>query len=275
MIRKSSRLVILSFCLFAIQILHGQSDGPIITSPPENHSVFTGANVALNISAMSSAKRVSLSEDGNTAVYDTGENSGAIFITYEFYAVPDDLRVYSEDLLLYDTGMISFGGTISVFHESVSSSLCTIVMNEDGANPSTAWDYTISTTLPLTYQWRKNEVAIPGATNNAYAITNAQLSDTGNYSVAVSNRFGVTISPASQVRVLDPNAHPALVINSAAGAFTISWPTNYAGFTLEASSNPALTNSWPVVTNAVFVNGIDWTVTGSTAGNRYYRLHKL
>jgi autotransporter-associated beta strand protein len=55
-----------------------------------------------------------------------------------------------------------------------------------------------SGTPPLTYQWRKNTVAISGATGTAYAIPAAQLGDAGTYDVVLSTDepSSVTSDPA-------------------------------------------------------------------------------
>lgn len=72
-------------------------------------------------------------------------------------------------------------------------------------------------TLPLTYQWKKDDVAIPGATNATLTITNAQPSDSSsNYYVMIMNRIGdvpyATNSTTVVVRVfpvtLDFADHP-------------------------------------------------------------------
>lgn len=47
---------------------------------------------------------------------------------------------------------------------------------------------------PLFYQWRKEGVALTGATNRDFMIANAQAGDQGSYSVAVSNAFGLVVS---------------------------------------------------------------------------------
>ncbi len=55
---------------------------------------------------------------------------------------------------------------------------------------------------PLTYQWRKNSVAITDATNAAYTINPVQYSHAGNYSVVVSNAYGLAISSNATLTVL-------------------------------------------------------------------------
>lgn len=49
-------------------------------------------------------------------------------------------------------------------------------------------------TQPMTYQWRFNELDLPGRTNASLTITNAQLADGGYYSAVVSNKVGFTTS---------------------------------------------------------------------------------
>ena len=53
-------------------------------------------------------------------------------------------------------------------------------------------------TAPLTYQWRRNGVALAGATSASYALTNAGLEIVGVYEVVITNPVGSVISaPAS------------------------------------------------------------------------------
>ena len=47
---------------------------------------------------------------------------------------------------------------------------------------------------PFSYQWNSNNIAVPGATNATFSLTNVNLSDSGNYSVLVTNTFGSTLS---------------------------------------------------------------------------------
>ena len=53
---------------------------------------------------------------------------------------------------------------------------------------------TVTGTAPLTYQWTKNGINIPGANSNSYAIAAAQGSDAGNYLLTATNSVG-TIGP--------------------------------------------------------------------------------
>jgi hypothetical protein len=43
---------------------------------------------------------------------------------------------------------------------------------------------------PFTYQWQSNNTSIAGATNASLSLTNVQVSQSGNYSVVVTNAYG-------------------------------------------------------------------------------------
>ena len=57
-------------------------------------------------------------------------------------------------------------------------------------------------TTPFQYQWFFNKKALPGATNLAHTITNAQTKHAGAYTVRVQNEIGSTTSGVATVKVL-------------------------------------------------------------------------
>ena len=57
---------------------------------------------------------------------------------------------------------------------------------------------------PLSYQWQNSLGAIAGATNASYTIFAAQATNSGNYSVIVSNPFGSVTSGVATVTVVFP-----------------------------------------------------------------------
>ncbi|MBI4663788.1 MAG: immunoglobulin domain-containing protein [Verrucomicrobia bacterium] len=65
-------------------------------------------------------------------------------------------------------------------------------------------------TLPLRYQWRLNGQDLGGATNVLLVLTNAQVADSGRYSVRVSNSAGAVNSSEAQVAVNPPSAPPVI-----------------------------------------------------------------
>jgi len=49
---------------------------------------------------------------------------------------------------------------------------------------------------PLSYQWRKNGAAIPGATTSSLGLTNVSAGDFGSYDLVVTNLYGSAVSAA-------------------------------------------------------------------------------
>jgi subtilisin-like proprotein convertase family protein len=79
----------------------------------------------------------------------TGQTAGTIYINYNMYSLPDDMRVYYENRLLFDSGMVSSTGSQKVNYGPGSATSLTIVVNEGGNyDPNTAWDYVVASTRP-------------------------------------------------------------------------------------------------------------------------------
>jgi hypothetical protein len=70
-----------------------------------------------------------------------------------------------------------------------------------------------STGGSVTYQWRRNGLAIAGATGPAYTAPALQLADTGSlYSVILTNTAGSTLSSAARLTVLPAVLAPAFTV---------------------------------------------------------------
>jgi hypothetical protein len=71
--------------------------------------------------------------------------------------------------------------------------------------------------IPLTYQWLKNGVAVPNATNDTLSFTKTAFSDTGSYQLFAGNPVGTNSSSVVALTVLPPvmfaNATNALVLH--------------------------------------------------------------
>ena len=129
----------------------------------------------------------------------------------------------------------------------------------------------------LVWQWRRNGVAIPGATSTSYTIPSATAVDAGAYSVVVTNGYG---SAASQ--------SAALIVRSVeAPRITGITPGIGGGIDLSCKGTPGqpyllLTSSNLVQPNAWISAGVDQADTNGTfrffdslpanAPRRFYRL---
>jgi sugar lactone lactonase YvrE len=93
------------------------------------------------------------------------------------------------------------------------------------------------------FQWRLNDVDIPGATNSVLRLDRVSLADNGNYTVVVGNSAGiVTSSPPAKVIVFEVPTSGPLILRQ---------PTNQplstggdARFQVEAAGTPPLRFQW-------------------------------
>jgi len=68
-------------------------------------------------------------------------------------------------------------------------------------------------TAPLAYQWKKNSVAISGATSSAYTTAATTSSDSGaQFTVVVSNTAGTATSSAAMLTVNAGAVAPSITI---------------------------------------------------------------
>ncbi len=67
---------------------------------------------------------------------------------------------------------------------------------------------------PLSYQWRKNGVAVPGSTNTDFSITNVAFADIANYDLLVTNLYGAATSSVVTVDAILPTPGNNLVLDS-------------------------------------------------------------
>lgn len=78
---------------------------------------------------------------------------------------------------------------------------------------------------PLSYQWRRNQVALAGATGASYRLPNVQAADAGRYDVQISNSLGQATSNQAVLTVNAPpiiTTHPASQSQSQGGTATFA-----------------------------------------------------
>ena len=104
---------------------------------------------------------------------------------------------------------------------------------------ATSFSVVASGTAPFTYQWLRNNVAIPGATAATYALASAQLTDAGSYTVVVTNAVAATTSAAAALTVTSS----APTISSQPASLTLLAGST-ASFSVSAAGAPPLTYAW-------------------------------
>jgi hypothetical protein len=134
-----------------------------------------------------------------------------------------------------------------------------------GANAS--FNVTATGTAPLSYSWKFNTIPIAGATTASLQLNNVQTTNSGTYSVTVTNSAGST------------NASATLTVNAAAAgpsitaqplSLTVSNGAS-ASFSVTASGTAPLSYQWlkgasnlPAATNSTY--SIPAVTTNDTAG---------
>ena len=177
---------------------------------------------------------------------------------------------------------------------SVNSSVAKLVVNGPvvitsqpvgvTVNPGSPVNLQVAATgaIPITYQWRKNGVAIAGATSDAYSIASAQISDGAQYSVVVSNIVGSVTSSTATVVVNTPvsiTTQPAgITVNPgvsvslkvvASGSAPITYQWRVGGVNIPGATGPTYTIPAAAASDAgsydVIVSNMVNSVTSSAA----------
>ncbi len=152
-------------------------------------------------------------------------------------------------------------------------------------------DATLSVTalgsLPLTYQWQKDQTDIPGATDAQYTIVNAGTNDSGEYRVIITNASGNVTSEEATLSVVVNILPVAEIITplpgtTYAGGTTIAF--SGSGTDAEDGTLPPSAFSWAIdfhhdththdepSTNGVTSGSFPVPDEGETSDNVWYRI---
>jgi hypothetical protein len=84
----------------------------------------------------------------------------------------------------------------------------------DNHSATTTATFQITTTgrTPINYQWRKDGVVIPGATNPGLSIVDIQHTHAGIYTVVATNAAGSTTSDSAALVVTLPATRPTVAL---------------------------------------------------------------
>lgn len=133
----------------------------------------------------------------------------------------------------------------------------TFSVNANGANP-------------LSYQWRKDTVIIPGATNSSYTIPVTAFSDSGDYNVVITNSFGTTTSDNAHLTIVG-NQPPVAVIDLPTDTlYSAGELINYHGSATDAESGtiPDSLMEWLIVFHHdAHIHPGPTAATGSSSGS--------
>ena len=233
---------------------------PSITSQPGNQTVTAGQMATFSVSATGTAP-LSYQWKKN-GLYITGATSSSY--TTPATTTADSGSAFSVVVTNSAGSATSNNATLTVSAAAVAPSITSQPANQTVTAGQTA-SFTVSAsgTAPLSYQWRKNNANITGATSSSYTTPATTTADSGStFSVMVTNSAGsatsnnailnvnaaavapsITTQPANQTVTA---GQTATFIASATGTAPMSYQwrkngTNITGATSNSYSTPATT----------------------------------
>ncbi|NMC63417.1 MAG: hypothetical protein GYA55_09660, partial [SAR324 cluster bacterium] len=204
---------------------------PTIVSQPSSKSVTAGSSVTLSVSVTGKPAPTFQWKKNGTAI------SGANSSSYTFIAQSEDNGAsYTCTATNYAGSVTSNAAVITVniaptiTQQPVSK---TVTLGE-----SVTFSVIATGSSPLSYQWRKNGVAIGGATASAYSFTPQEADKGAKYSCVVSNAVG---SVTSNDAVLTVNIPPSITTHPASKTVNVG---SIATFTVVAKGDAPLSYQW-------------------------------
>ncbi len=166
-------------------------------------------------------------------------------------------------------------GNTSVFSPNVPARSATIPLVHMNPASWTVLPYSnvliraeITGAEPLSLQWQRNGLVVPGATNLSLSLSNVVWDDRGSYVLVASNSFGVAESLPAQLTVI---AQPTILVPptdafvfpgadvtfsvEAGGMLPIAYQWRRNGVNLPGATNPSLT-----------LTSVDWPIRGDYSG---------
>jgi hypothetical protein len=207
---------------------------PVIVNQPVSQTVASGSAVTFSVVASGTAPlSYQWRKDGGAI---GGATSNTLSLTN---ATTVNGGRYSVVVTNTVGSATSSEATLSVTAASTQPSMTT---QPASVNVSVGGNATFSVsatgTAPLSFQWSKNGVSIPGATSGTLTLSNVQPTDAGNYTAVVGNVAGNTTSNAATLTVNVPAAISAQPISQTVNAGTA------ATFTAAATGTAPLTYQW-------------------------------
>lgn len=263
--------------LFQVEFIPGATP-PAIATDPQDQTVLAGADANFNVVA-----------------------SGTLPLTYQWYANTNGNNAPLADAtnatLTLPAVQVSAAGGYSVIvsnaYGSATSAVAHLTVNvpvqpsiitqPQDQNVSQGGTATFTVTAggsePLNYQWYFNtNTLLANATDPTLTITNVQLTNTGTYSVTVSNVAGgisssnavltINTNPVAPVFTLQPASQ--VVVSGGTASFTASatgtQPISYQ-WSKDSTPIPGATLSTLTLTNVQSGDAGSYTVTASNSVN--------
>lgn len=212
------------------------SSRPSISSQPASQSVILGGTVSFSTTAAGTGPlSYQWSRNGVTIA---GATSAVLTLTS---VRSSDAGSYAVVVTNPFGSATSFDATLIVTNAPVAPTIITSPADQSAAiGQAATFSVVVSGTVPLTYQWRKEGVNIPGATGERLTLSNLQPGDAGSYSVTVGNSAGSATSARAALAIVVPSG-PTIVTPPASQTVVAG---GSATFSVSAVGTGALTFQW-------------------------------
>ncbi|MCX6951194.1 MAG: immunoglobulin domain-containing protein, partial [Verrucomicrobia bacterium] len=209
---------------------------PVILQQPVSQTVALATPVTFSVGASGSGVSFQWSKDGAvigdalTSSYTIASVKSTDAGTYRVVVSNSAGSATSDAAVLSVTGAVALP-TISTQPRSQSIAV---------GSPAT---FTVVATGPgtLSYQWRKNNAAIVGATTPSLTLVAVSPDDAASYTVVVTNAGGSVTSSAASLTVITLVVPPVIATQPAAVVASVG---GSATFTVVATGSPAPTYQW-------------------------------
>lgn len=184
---------------------------PVFTTQPANVSNCAGQNALFSAAATAPTAISWRWHKNNTPLNNGGNISNATgpALAVTSISIADTGSYYAVATTLFGCADTSNSATLSI------TSNTTIVQQPQSQTTCTGQRvvFRVRTNLStgVTYQWRKNGVNIPGATQDSLVIGSAVLADSGQFTVQVNSGCGNVLSAVAQLNVQVAPAFAAMI----------------------------------------------------------------
>ncbi|HZV36079.1 MAG TPA: immunoglobulin domain-containing protein, partial [Verrucomicrobiae bacterium] len=202
---------------------------PLISAQPQNQTVIIGSNAVFSVTA-----------------------SGSLPLTYQWLFNGTNLPGATNNPLVLSNVLASQSGSYSVIVSnsygivvSSNATLTAVPLMITGqpqnqsvlAGTNVSFTVSVNGQQPFFYQWLYDGTNLPNATNNPLVLSNVLTSQSGTYSVEVSNSYGMAVSSNATLTVT-----PLLI--STQPSNQVAWPNGFATFKVNVSGQAPFAFEW-------------------------------
>jgi len=200
---------------FVLATNSGNLAPAIVINEPTNGQLFTNSSTPISIAGLVAAETGTITGVGFYLNGNMQAGSNALPSPFSIVSPFPSNSMYALTAVVTNSvGLVSTSAPVSI---TVATGFAfeTSPMNETIAVGG-SWQFSATTTSNnVTYQWLTNGIAIAGATNSSYSVTNASLGAAQYYAVVATSGSQSITSPAALLTVLGPPS-----VGSISEAFT-------------------------------------------------------